>query len=115
VWLLQRKASKVGGSLARTTGWIRRKVLQDRGVTMMSGVAYESIDDAGLHVRVGGEPRTLAVDSIVVCAGQEPRRDLLAGLSYAGVATTVIGGADVAAELDAERAIEQGTRVALAL
>ncbi len=115
VWLLQRKAAKVGAGLARTTGWIRRTLLAERGVTMIGGVTYESIDDAGLHLRVGGEARTLEVDTVVVCAGQEPRRDLLAGLEAAGVPTTVIGGADVAVELDARRAIDQGTRAALAV
>jgi 2,4-dienoyl-CoA reductase (NADPH2) len=114
VWLLQRKASKVGAGLARTTGWIRRKLLLDRGVVMIPGVDYQRIDDAGLHLRVGGEPRVLEVDTIIVCAGQEPRRELHAELLAAGVPTTLIGGADVAAELDARRAIEQGTREALA-
>ena len=115
VWLLQRKPAKVGAGLARTTGWIRRTLLAGRGVTMMSGVTYGAIDDAGLHVRVGGERRTLDVDTVVVCAGQEPRRDLLAALQAAGVPTTLVGGADVAAELDARRAIDQGTRAALAV
>ncbi len=114
VFLLQRKASKVGAGLARTTGWIRRKLLLDRGVVMIPAVTYERIDDAGLHVRVGGEARTLEVDTIVVCAGQEPRRELAAALAAAGVPTTLIGGADVAAELDARRAFEQGVREGLA-
>ncbi|HSQ80098.1 MAG TPA: NADPH-dependent 2,4-dienoyl-CoA reductase [Casimicrobiaceae bacterium] len=115
VWLLQRKASKVGEGLAKTTGWIRRTLLKKRGVTMLSGVAYDRIDDAGLHIRVDGQPQVLGVDTIVVCAGQEPRRDLADALAAAGIDCTLIGGADVAVELDARRAIEQGTRVALAL
>jgi 2,4-dienoyl-CoA reductase (NADPH2) len=115
VFLLQRKTTKVGDGLAKTTGWIRRTLLRRRGVTMLSGVTYEGIDDAGLHVRVDGEPQVLAVDTIVVCAGQEPRRDLARALDAQGIAYTLIGGADVAVELDAKRAIEQGTRVALAL
>jgi len=115
VWLLQRKTSKVGDGLAKTTGWIRRTLLRRRGVRMLSGVVYERIDDAGLHVRVDGTPQVLAVDTIVVCAGQEPRRDLARALDADGIAYTLIGGADVAVELDAKRAIEQGTRVALAL
>jgi 2,4-dienoyl-CoA reductase (NADPH2) len=115
VWLLQRKAAKVGDGLAKTTGWIRRTLLRRRGVTMLSGVEYVKIDDAGLHIRVGGEPRVLDVDTIVICAGQEPRRELLAGLEAAGIKARLIGGADVAVELDAKRAIDQGTRVALAL
>jgi 2,4-dienoyl-CoA reductase (NADPH2) len=115
VWLLQRKASKVGEGLARTTGWIRRTLLKKRGVQMLGGVEYERIDDAGLHVRVDGATRTLAADTIVVCAGQEPCRELEAPLRAGGVGVTLIGGADVAAELDAKRAIAQGTEVALRL
>ena len=115
VWLLQRKATKVGEGLAKTTGWIRRTLLRRRGVKMLSGVRYERIDDAGLHIRVDGAPQVLAVDTIVVCAGQEPRRELARALEARGIAHTLIGGADVAVELDAKRAIDQGTRVALAL
>ena len=115
LWLLQRKASKVGDGLAKTTGWIRRTLLRKRNVTMLSGVTYDRIDDAGLHIGVDGRPQVLAVDTIVICAGQEPRRELAEQLSVAGIDCTLIGGADVAAELDARRAIEQGTRVALAL
>ena len=115
LWLLQRKSSKVGAGLAKTTGWIRRTLLKRRGVTMISGVDYESIDDAGLHIRVDDVPQTLAVDTVVICAGQEPRRDLADGLAAAGIRHQLIGGADVATELDARRAIDQGTRVALSL
>jgi 2,4-dienoyl-CoA reductase (NADPH2) len=115
VWLLQRKAAKVGEGLAKTTGWIRRTLLKRRGVQMIAGVEYDRIDDAGLHIRVGGQPRLLEVDTIVVCAGQEPRRELVAGLERAGLPMTLIGGADAAAELDAKRAIEQGMQVALAI
>ena len=115
VWLLQRKSGKVGEGLAKTTGWIRRTLLKKRGVTMIPGVAYERIDDTGLHIRVAGEARVLDVDTIVVCAGQEPRRELADPLRAAGCAVTLIGGADVAVELDAKRAIAQGTEVALRL
>ena len=115
VWLLQRKQSKVGAGLAKTTGWIRRTLLKRRGVVMIAGVEYDRIDDAGLHFRVDGETQTLDVDTIVICAGQEPRRDLVAALEAAGIRPRLIGGADVAVELDAKRAIDQGTRVALAL
>ncbi len=115
VWLLQRKAAKVGAGLAKTTGWIRRTLLAERGVIMLSGVTYEAVDDAGLHVRVGGEAKVLPVDTVIVCAGQEPRRELAAALEAKGVAVTLVGGADVASELDARRAIDQGTRAALAV
>jgi len=115
VWLLQRKDDKVGAGLAKTTGWIRRTVLKRRGVIMQAGVEYDRIDDAGLHVRIDGVPQVLAVDTVVICAGQEPRRDLAAELDALAVPHRLIGGADVAAELDARRAIEQGTRVALSL
>lgn len=87
----------------------------ERGVTMISGVTYERIDDAGLHVRVGGEARTIPVDTAVICAAQEPRRELATALEAKGVPVNVIGGADVAAELDARRAIDQGTRAAPAV
>jgi 2,4-dienoyl-CoA reductase (NADPH2) len=113
VWLLQRKATKLGDGLAKTTGWARRLLLQKRGVHMLGGVEYLKIDDAGLHLSVNGEERLLAVDNIVLCAGQESERGLLAGLETAGIAHTVIGGADVATELDAKRAIWQATEFAV--
>jgi 2,4-dienoyl-CoA reductase (NADPH2) len=115
LWLLQRKTEKVGAGLAKTTGWIRRTLLKRRGVAMLAGVEYDRIDDAGLHITVDGKPQLLEVDTIVICAGQEPRRELVADLEAAGIAPKLIGGADVALELDAKRAIDQGTRVALAL
>src|SRR5689334_3098826 len=115
VWLLQRKAAKVGEGLAKTTGWIRRTLLRRRGVRMIAGVDYVKIDDRGLHVVIDGAPRVLEVDTVVICAGQEPRRELVQPLASAGIETKLIGGADMAVELDAERAIDQGTRVALAL
>ncbi len=115
VWLLQRKTSRVGEGLAKTTGWIRRSLLKRRGVKMLAGVSYEKIDDTGLHVRIGDETKTLPVDTVVICAGQEPQRDLLPELERAGAKVDLIGGADVAAELDAKRAIEQGTRLAASL
>jgi 2,4-dienoyl-CoA reductase (NADPH2) len=115
LWLLQRKTEKVGAGLAKTTGWIRRTLLKRRGVAMLAGVEYDRIDDAGLHIRIDGKPQLLEVDTIVICAGQEPRRELVASLEAAGIAPQLIGGADVALELDAKRAIDQGTRVALAL
>jgi 2,4-dienoyl-CoA reductase (NADPH2) len=115
VWLLQRKATKVGEGLARTTGWIRRSLLKMRGVHMLAGVSYERIDDNGLHIRVNGQAQCLPVDTVVVCAGQQARRELEAGLRAAGIPLSLIGGADVASELDAKRAIDQGTRLAAKL
>jgi 2,4-dienoyl-CoA reductase (NADPH2) len=115
IWLLQRKATKPGEGLGRTTGWIHRTQLRRRGVQMVPGVSYERIDDAGFHVRVGENARVLPVDTIVICAGQEPMRELEAPLRARGIETHRIGGADVAAELDAKRAIDQGARVAAAL
>jgi 2,4-dienoyl-CoA reductase (NADPH2) len=115
VWLLQRKTAKVGAGLAKTTGWIRRTLLKRRGVHFLAGIEYVRIDDAGLHLRVDGAPRVLDVDTVVICAGQEPRRELADEAKALGVPVHLIGGADVAAELDAKRAIDQGTRVALAL
>jgi 2,4-dienoyl-CoA reductase (NADPH2) len=115
LWLLQRKTEKVGAGLAKTTGWIRRTLLKRRGVAMLAGVEYDRIDDAGLHIRIDGTPQLLEVDTVVICAGQEPRRELVASLEAAGIKPQLIGGADVALELDAKRAIDQGTRVALAL
>ncbi|MFE0652594.1 FAD-dependent oxidoreductase [Streptomyces sp. NPDC059534] len=115
VHLLQRKDSKVGAGLGKTTGWIHRTELKHRGVTMVAGVSYDRIDDEGLHVTIGGEQQLLPVDTVVLCAGQEPRRDLYEELVAAGRTAHLIGGADVAAELDAKRAIDQGTRLAAAL
>jgi 2,4-dienoyl-CoA reductase (NADPH2) len=115
VWLLQRKAAKVGDGLAKTTGWIRRTLLKKRGVQMLSGVSYERIDDAGLHIVVDGQQQCLPVNHVIICAGQEPRRDLEEGLRAANVPVSLIGGADVANELDAKRAIDQGTRLAATL
>ena len=115
VTLLQRKSTKVGAGLGKTTGWIHRTELKQRGVRMVNGVHYEGIDDAGVHVSVEGEREVLAVDTVVLCTGQEPHRELEAGLLAAGMAVHVIGGADQAAELDAKRAIKQGTELAAAL
>ncbi len=115
VYLLQRKAGKAGAGLGKTTGWVHRAALKMSGVKAVSGVTYRKIDDQGLHILVGDEAQVLAVDNIVVCAGQEPQRELQAGLEDAGVTVHLIGGADVAAELDARRAIEQGTRLAAAV
>ncbi|HEU4664571.1 MAG TPA: NADPH-dependent 2,4-dienoyl-CoA reductase, partial [Dokdonella sp.] len=115
VWLLQRSPGKPGKRLNKTTGWVHRATLAAKRVTMLGGVAYERIDDDGLHIRVGDEERVLAVDTVVVCAGQEPNRSLHREPGVDGARTHLIGGADVAAELDAKRAIDQGTRLAARL
>lgn len=113
--LLQRKAGKPGEGLGKTTGWIHRANLLRHGVTLLGGVRYERIDDDGLHIVHQQATQCLSVDNIIVCAGQEPRRDLYQPLQQAGCLVHLIGGADVAQELDARRAIEQATRLALAI
>ncbi|MGW7288644.1 FAD-dependent oxidoreductase [Streptomyces sp. NPDC054847] len=115
VHLLQRKTSKVGAGLGKTTGWIHRTELKHRGVTMTAGATYERIDDEGLHLTVDGTSSVLPVDTVVLCTGQEPQRGLYDELAAAGRTVHLIGGADVAAELDAKRAIDQGTRLAATL
>ncbi|KAF0677322.1 NADPH-dependent 2,4-dienoyl-CoA reductase [Profundibacterium mesophilum] len=118
VTLLQRKAEKLGRRLGKTSGWVHRAGLAMRGVEMVGGVNYERIDAQGLHVTTGpgrDDPRLIAVDTVVLCSGQEPERTLADQLEAAGMKVHVIGGADVAAELDAKRAIDQGTRLAARL
>ncbi len=118
VTLLQRKAGKPGAGLGKTTGWIHRAELKQRGVEMIGGVNYERIDASGLHITFGEKreaPMLIEADSIVVCAGQEPLRALAEPLEAAGLPYTLLGGADVAAELDAKRAIDQASRVAAAV
>ncbi len=115
VWLLQRKSSKPGKGLGKTTGWIHRTTLQRRGVVMVPGVNYLKIDDAGLHVEINGEPRVLEVDTVLICAGQKPQRGLAREIEPSGLEVHLIGGADKAAELDAKRAIDQGTRLGASL
>ena len=117
VFLLQRKATKVGDGLGKTTGWIHRTGLKNKQVQMLNSVEYLKIDDAGLHIRIGaeGEEKLLPVDNVVICAGQDPLRELYEGLQAAGQSVHLIGGADVATELDAKRAIDQGSRLAAGL
>ena len=114
VTLVQRKETPIGIGLGKTSGWAHRAVLKQSGVTLVSGVTYDRVDDEGLHVTVDGAPATYDVDTVVVCAGQESVRGLYDDLVSTGNVDGrwLIGGADVAAELDAKRAIEQGTRVA---
>jgi 2,4-dienoyl-CoA reductase (NADPH2) len=111
VYLLQRKQKKITGP-GKTTGWIHREALIKKKVNLMTGVSYRRIDDAGLHITMGDKEMVLAVDNVVICAGQEPNRELQAGLEAIGKVVHLIGGADVAAELDAKRAIDQGARMA---
>ena len=115
VWLLQRSPGKPGARLGKTTGWIHRATLKAKGVAMLGGVEYLGIDDAGLRIRIDGQEQLLDVGTVVVCAGQEPHRELADALRAAGRNPHVIGGADVAAELDAKRAIDQGSRLAAML
>ncbi len=112
VYLLQRKPSKMGASLGKTTGWIHRTALKKAGVEMLVGVNYRRIDDRGLHIDIAEEPGLLDVDQVVLCAGQEPNRRLADELASSGMLVHIIGGADKAVELDAERAIRQGVELA---
>jgi len=109
VYLLQRKKTKVGAKLGKTTGWIHRTGLKNKGVNMIPSCTYDKVDDQGLHITVDGAAKILDVDNVIICAGQDPMRDLVEGLNKPH---HLIGGADVAAELDAKRAIDQGTRLA---
>jgi len=115
VIMFQRKATKMGKGLGKTTGWIHRATLKNKQVKMVSGAQYLKIDDIGLHVQVGDEVTVYEVDNIVLCTGQEPLRELQQSIEEKGLPVHLIGGADVAAELDAKRAIRQGTELALAI
>jgi 2,4-dienoyl-CoA reductase (NADPH2) len=110
--LLQRKSTRVGKGLGKTSGWAHRAGLLSKGVSMLAGVEYLKIDDAGLHIKVNDSVQVLDVDNVVICAGQDPLRELVDGLTKPHY---LIGGADVATELDAKRAINQGTRLAAEL
>lgn len=115
IWLLQRSEGRPGARLNKTTGWVHRAALKAKQVQMLGGVRYQRFDDEGLHVLLDGQAQVLPVDNVVVCAGQEPNAALAQQLLEAGLKPHVIGGADVAAELDAKRAIAQGTRLATEL
>lgn len=115
IWLLQRSAGRPGARLNKTSGWVHRATLKNKKVAMIGGVGYDRIDDAGLHVTVDGKAQVLDVDNVIVCAGQEPNRALHEALVARGVDVRLVGGADVAAELDAKRAIDKATRLAAAL
>lgn len=115
IYLMQRKATAVGANLGKTTGWIHRANLKQHQVQMINGVDYQRIDDAGLHLLVNGQPQLLAVDHVIVCAGQEPNPVLYTELKQSGKSVFVIGGALEAGELDAKRAIRQGAELAVRL
>jgi 2,4-dienoyl-CoA reductase (NADPH2) len=115
LYLCQRSEGLPGRGVGMTTVWAHRLSLQKRGVEVLTGVEYTRIDDAGLHLTVQGTPRVLAVDNVVICAGQEPQQDLVAALRAAGVSTHLIGGAREAGELNAVRAIAEGTQLAATL
>ena len=115
IWLLQRKTSKVGAGLGKTSGWVHRATLKKKGVEMLAGVTYKRVTAEGLWIDVDGKEQLLEVDNIVVCAGQVPQRELQAQLIDLGMSVHLIGGADVAAELDAKRAIRQGAELAASI
>lgn len=115
VWLMQRKDTPVGRGLGKTTGWTKRILLSRRGVNMVNAVEYVRIDDVGLHVLIGGQPKTFEVDTVIICAGQVPERSLYDDLMAKGVSADLIGGAFEAVELDAKTAINQATYLAAAV
>jgi len=115
IYLLKRSKGKHGKNLGKTTGWIHRSSLKMKAVDMIANVTYDRIDDDGLHIQVEGESKVLDVDHVVICAGQEPLRELQAPLAEAGVSVHLLGGADEAAELDAKRAIDQAARLVATL
>lgn len=115
VYLCQRKTGKIGAGLGKTTGWIHRATLKNRGVHMMAGCTYVRIDDAGLHIQIDGKDEILEVDNVVICAGQLSANEMVVPLQKKGVSVDVLGGAALAAELDARRAIDEGVRMAIAL
>ncbi len=115
IYLLQRKVSKMGKGLGKTTGWIHRAVLKQHHVQMLSGVTYEKFDEQGLHISIDGQSQCLEVDNVVLCAGQESNRDGLDEIGSLGLPVHLIGGVDVAAELDAKRAIRQAAELAVVI
>jgi 2,4-dienoyl-CoA reductase (NADPH2) len=115
IFMFQRKQEKLGARLGKSTGWILKAKLMRANVEMIAGATYHAIDDEGLHYSVDGERRLLAVDNVIICAGQESERSLYDELRALGATVRLIGGADVASELDALRAIDQATRLAVAI
>jgi 2,4-dienoyl-CoA reductase (NADPH2) len=115
VLLLQRKSTPVGRGLGKTTGWTHRMSLAKRGVQMMNGIEYNRVDDQGLHISIEGVPQVLDVDTVIVCAGQVPKRALYDELADSSIATSLVGGAYEASELDAKTAIKQASELAAAV
>ncbi|MCP4751855.1 MAG: NADPH-dependent 2,4-dienoyl-CoA reductase, partial [Proteobacteria bacterium] len=115
VFLLQRKTTRIGAGLGKTTGWIHRMTLNNKKVGMFTGATYRKIDDQGLHFTVDGEEKVLEVDNVILCVGQESNRELEKELLDGGTSIHLIGGAKEAGELDAERAIHQGAYLAASL
>ena len=115
VYLLQRSAGKMGERLGKTTGWIHRAALKKKKVQMISGLTYQKIDDAGLHILINGEVQILDVDNVVICAGQVSNNQLFKTLKEKNVNVHLIGGAFEAGEVDAKRAIEQGVKLGISL
>ncbi|MGL4474350.1 MAG: FAD-dependent oxidoreductase [Shewanella sp.] len=115
ITLMQRKTTKMGEGLGKTSGWVHRAVLKQHGVKMLTGVNYLKFDAEGLHIEIDGKAQVLDVDQVVLCAGQESNRDLVESMQQTGLPVHLIGGVDVAAELDAKRAIRQGAELAIAL
>jgi 2,4-dienoyl-CoA reductase (NADPH2) len=111
--MFQRKAGSLGRGLGKSTGWILKARLREAGVAMTAGATYDAIDDQGLHYTVNSDRHVLPADTIVICAGQLSNRELDEQLRQRGIRAHVIGGADVASELDALRAIDQATRLAV--
>jgi len=115
IYLLKRSKGKHGKDLGKTTGWIHRASLKMKKINMMSQVTYQRVDDKGLHIVINGEPQVLEVDNVIICAGQEPLRELMHPLKEAGLNVHLVGGSDEARELDAKRAIDQAARLAVTL
>jgi 2,4-dienoyl-CoA reductase (NADPH2) len=113
ITMMQRKTHKIGKNLGKTTGWIHRLELKNRGVNLLLGVEYQKIDEKGLHLIIDGQSTILEVDSIILCTGQDEERDIYQELHDAGLSTHLLGGAFKALELDAKQVIEQATRLAL--
>jgi len=112
ITMIQRKDSKVGAGLGKTTGWTHRLSLARRGINMINGASYDRIDDAGLHITVNNKPILIEADTIIICAGQDPKRDLYELLIAEGLAAELVGGAFEAKELDAKAAIKQASEMA---